>query len=134
MVNWVVAPPMPRASTSTAKKQNVLSLNKTRNPTRTSCRNESRIMRIYLWLCVNDPAVAQLNDAFAIGGVLFGMSHLRDCHALLIQSAEEFHDFLPLAGVQVAGRFIGQQKLWFGDNRARNAHQLLLAAGKLTRI
>ena len=37
-VNCVVAPPMPRPSTSTARKQNILSLNKTRSPTRTSWR------------------------------------------------------------------------------------------------
>src|SRR5215467_13356035 len=70
MVNWVVAPPIPRPRTSTARKQKILSLNKTRKPTRTSWRNESRIISFESWLLVYDPAVAQLDDTFAVGRVL----------------------------------------------------------------
>src|SRR6267378_3045546 len=43
-VNCVVTPQMPSPSTSTARKQNDLSLNKTRRPTRTSCQNELNII------------------------------------------------------------------------------------------
>src|SRR5215475_8682766 len=91
MVNWVVAPPMPRPSTSTARKQKILSLNKTRSPTRTSWRKESRIIMNFSCLFVNDPAIAQLNHAFAIRGILLGVRDLHDGHALLIQLAEELH-------------------------------------------
>src|SRR4029434_6292935 len=94
MVNWVVAPPMPRARTSTARKQKVLSLNKTRSPTRTSWRKESKIITNLLWLVVHDPAVAQLNDAFTVRCVFFGVSDLDDRHTLLVQFAEELHDLL----------------------------------------
>src|ERR1043166_2139726 len=125
---------MPSASTSTARKQKILSLNRTRRPTRTSWRNESKIITNFLLLFVNDPAIPKLNDAFAVGGVFLGVRDLHDCHALLIQLTEEFHNFFALAGMQVAGRFVGQQNLRFSDDRARNAYQLLLSAGELTRI
>src|SRR6266404_6212991 len=42
-VNCVVTPQMPSASTNTARKQNDFSLNRTRKPMRTSCRNDSII-------------------------------------------------------------------------------------------
>ena len=35
--------------------------------------------------------------------------------------------------IQVAGRFVGQEKVRFGDNGPGNGHALLLAAGKLAR-
>jgi hypothetical protein len=35
-----------------------------------------------IWL--DDPAVAQLYDPFAVRGVFFGMRHLHYCHSLLI--------------------------------------------------
>src|SRR5439155_26228558 len=76
----------------------------------------------------------ELNDAFAIRGILLGVRDLHDGHALLVQLAEQFHDLFALAGVQVSGWFISEQKLRLGDDRSRNADQLLLSAGKLTRI
>ena len=47
---------------------------------------------------------------------------------------EELHDFLGLAGMEVAGRFVGQDEFWFGDDCACDADQLLLAAGELARV
>src|SRR5205814_3143378 len=79
----------------------------------------------------HNPAIAELNDWFAVGGILLGVRDLHDRHALLVQLTEELHDLFALAGVQVSGRFIGEQKLRLGDDRSRNADQLLLAAGKL---
>src|SRR4029077_17327892 len=117
---------MPSPRTSTARKQKVLSLNKTRSPTRTSWKKESRIIANFFLLYVNDPAIPQLNDAFAVGGVFLGVRHLHDGHALFIQLAEELHDLFALAGVQVPSRFISKQKLWLGNDRARDAYQLLL--------
>src|SRR4029077_8508685 len=98
---------MPRARTSTARKQKVLSLNKTRSPTRTSWKKESRIIANFFLLFVNDPAIPQLNDAFAIGRVLLRVRDLHDGHALFVQLAEELHDFFTLAGVQIACGLIG---------------------------
>jgi hypothetical protein len=36
-----------------------------------------------------------------------------------------------LAGVQVAGGLVGQDQSWSDDQRARDAHELLLPAGEL---
>jgi hypothetical protein len=47
---------------------------------------------------------------------------------------KELHDFLRLAGVQVAGWFVGQDELRFGNDRARDADQLLLPPGELPRV
>src|SRR6266496_6099826 len=69
---------------------------------------------------LHDPAIAQLDDAFAVGGILLGVRDLHNCHSLLVQLTEELHDFLALTGVQVPCRFIGKQKLWLGDDRACN--------------
>ena len=41
------------------------------------------------------------------------------------------HDLDAGAAVEIAGRFVGQQHLRLVDERARNRHALLLAAGKL---
>ena len=85
-------------------------------------------------VAVDDPAVAQLDDAIAIGGVFLRMRDLHDGRPFGVQLLEQLHDFFGLAGVQVAGRLVGQDQFWLGDDRARDADQLLLAAGKLARI
>ena len=36
--------------------------------------------------------------------------------------------------MEVAGRFVGQDEFWFGDDGACDADQLLLAAGELARV
>src|SRR5438477_1502433 len=81
-----------------------------------------------------NPAVAQLNNAFAIGSVLLRMRDLDDGHAFIIKLAKQLHDFFALAGVQVSRGFIGEQKLRFSNDRTRNTNELLLSARKLRRI
>ena len=49
----------------------------------------------------------------------------------LFSFLNKLHDFFSLAGMQVSGWLIGQNQLRVGNHRARNSHQLLLAAGKL---
>ena len=61
-----------------------------------------------LWL-VDDPAVAQLDDAVAVGGVGFRMRDLDNGGAVGIQFLEELHDFLALTGVEIAGRLVGER-------------------------
>ena len=51
----------------------------------------------------------------------------------LVQRAEQLHDLPGLRGVQVAGRFVGQDHLRVGDDGARDADELLLAARQLIR-
>src|SRR6266487_4295301 len=43
----------------------------------------------------DNPAVAQLHDALAVGRVALRMRDLHDGHTLFIQLTEEFHDLLP---------------------------------------
>ena len=83
---------------------------------------------------VNNPAVAQLNDAFAVRGVFLRVRDLNDGHAFIVELAEQPHNLFALARMQIAGGFISEQKLWISDNRSRNAYELLLPARELTRI
>src|ERR1700731_3332596 len=82
----------------------------------------------------HDPAVAQLDDAVSITCVFFRMRHLDDGHAFIIQFLKEFHDLFALARVEIAGRFVGEKKVWIGDDGTRDADQLLLSARQLPRI
>src|SRR5438874_2853940 len=132
-VNWVVAAPIPRASTSTARNRKPLSFNKTRKPTRTSCPNASSIITLPLAVA-GHPTVTQLNDAVAVAGIFLRMGHLNDGRALGVQLLKKLHDLFTLARVQVAGRFVGENQFRAGDDRARHANELLLATGELTRI
>src|SRR5438094_2208102 len=120
---------MPRPRTSTARKQKVLSLNKTRSPTRTSWRKESKIITNFFLLFVNDPTIAQLNDAFPIRSVFVRVCDLHDGHAFVIELAKQLHDFLALTGVQISRRFISEQKLRFSDDCPGHTYDLLLSAG-----
>src|SRR5438067_553251 len=82
----------------------------------------------------HNPAVAQLNDALPVRRVFLRVRHLNDGHAFVIELAKQLHDFFALTGVQVSRGFISEQKLGLGNNRPRNTDELLLPAGKLTRI
>ena len=57
------------------------------------------------------------------------MSDHDDRGPLLIEVSQDAHDLLPVSGIQVARRLIGQQHVRLGDNGARNGDALLLAAG-----
>ena len=57
------------------------------------------------------------------------MSDHDDRGPLLIEVSQDSHDLLPVSGIQVARRLIGQQHVRLGDNGARNGDALLLAAG-----
>ena len=82
----------------------------------------------------HDPAVAQLDDAIAVGRVLIRVCDLNDGCAFAVQLLEQLHDFFALAGMEVPCWFIGQDHFRIGNDRARHADELLLAAGQLTRI
>ena len=62
-------------------------------------------------LFVNDPPVAQLNDAFPVRSVFVRVRDLHDGHAFIIELAKQLHDFFALTGVQVSRRLISEQKL-----------------------
>src|SRR6266446_9404340 len=83
------------------------------------------------FLLADHPAVLELNDAMTIRGVALRVRNLNDCRASVVESLEELHDLVALRGVQVAGRLVGEDELGILDDRARDANELLLAAGKL---
>src|SRR5207249_7351067 len=82
----------------------------------------------------HDPAVPKLNNAFPIRCVFLRVRDLNDGHAFVIELAKQLHDFFALTGVQVSRGFVSEQKLGLSNNRPRNTDELLLPAGKLTRI
>src|SRR5438067_12084579 len=81
-----------------------------------------------------DESVAQLDDPIPVGRIHIRVRDLNDRGALAIQRLEHLHDLLPLIGVQVARRLVGQDQFSIRDHRARNADELLLPARKLARI
>ncbi len=52
---------------------------------------------------------------------------------LPMQPRDQFKNQFSGAAVEIAGRLIGQQHLGLGNERPRQRHSLLLAAGKLAR-
>ena len=52
---------------------------------------------------------------------------------LPMQPRDQFKNQFPGAPVEIAGRLIGQQDLWLGDERPCQRQSLLLASGKFAR-
>lgn len=48
-----------------------------------------------------------------------------------LQLIKQTHDFFGGAGIQIAGRLVGDDQGWVGDDGAGNADALLLPAGEL---
>src|SRR5580704_956013 len=48
------------------------------------------------------------------------------------QFFDESHDFIGAFAVEVAGRFVAEQKGWIGDDGASDGYALFLSAGELT--
>ena len=62
------------------------------------------------------------------------MGHHEDRDAeVLVEAAEQFHHLAGGLGVEVAGRFVGEQRTGIGDDGAGDRDALLLAAGELGR-
>src|ERR1700690_942329 len=81
-----------------------------------------------------DPTVEELDDAIAVSRVGLGVGDLDDGGALVLQSLEEFHDLLALAGVEVAGGLVRQDEFGIRHQGPRYGDELLLAARELVRI
>ena len=89
------------------------------------CRNE---------LVFADPAVAEVQDAPGVAGDVRLVGDEDHGHALLaVEALEDGHDLFARAGVQRAGRLVGQDDGRVVDQRAGDGHALLLAAGELGR-
>jgi len=71
-----------------------------------------------------------MDDPGTVRRVLCRGRGLNDSSPLTIQTPEQLHNFLPLAGVQVPCGLVGQDQLRVGNNGAGNCYELLLAAGR----
>src|SRR5215467_3651348 len=79
----------------------------------------------------DDPAVFELDDSVAVGGVSLGVCNLDDGGAAFVEPLKELHDLFALSGVQVASGFVRENELRRHDDGAGDAYKLLLAAGEL---
>src|SRR6185437_5153931 len=87
-------------------------------------------MMVIVRLKIVDSSVQQIDDTRTVLGVLFRVGYLDDGHSFFVQLFEQLHDLFALAGIQVAGGFIGQQQPGFTDECAGDAYELLLSPGK----
>ena len=72
-----------------------------------------------------------LTDAARVIGVRRRVRDHDDGRAFLVELAQHPHHFFAVGGVEVAGRFVGQDQLGLGDQRAGDRDALLLAARQL---
>ena len=79
----------------------------------------------------HDLAIVHDDVALGVASNIEFVSDHDDRHPLVVQILEHAHDLDAGPAVQVAGRFVGQQKFWLIDQSARDGDALLLAAGKL---
>jgi len=67
----------------------------------------------------------------AIAGVMFGVGNHYDGGALFVEVCQELHYFVTVGGVEVTGRFIGEDELGVIDDGAGNCDTLLLTTREL---
>src|SRR5215813_3765126 len=79
---------------------------------------------------VQDPAILDAYDAACVPRYVFGVSNKDDGSALGVQFFEERQDLFAASAVESASGFVGENHRRVVDQRARNRHPLLLAAGK----
>src|SRR5438309_6052631 len=73
-------------------------------------------------------AVSQTNGAAGVTSDIGFMRDHNDRIAALIEILEQRHDFLTGFGIEIAGRLVGQNDGWLGDQRAGDGHPLPLTA------
>lgn len=76
-------------------------------------------------------SVQHANNAMAVAGVVFGVCNHDDRGSLLVKIGQQLHDFVTVGGIEVTGRFIGQDKLGVIDDGAGDGDALLLTTGEL---
>src|ERR1051325_2474600 len=102
--------------------------------TRRSPRQRSTRVSLSRTLVLDDPSIAQRDDAAPHRRVLLRVRHLHDSRALRIELREQLHDLTRLGRVQITRRLVGKEERRSRDNSARNTYELLLSARELSRI
>ena len=77
-------------------------------------------------------AVRQLDAAIGLPGDVRIVCDHQDRVSGIVQLAENFNDDSFVRFVEIACRLVGQNEFWLIDQRARDGHALLFAAGKLS--
>src|SRR5215471_7822814 len=85
----------------------------------------------YLGGITNNPAILQIDNAISVRGIYLRVRYLNDRGALLVQPAKQLHNFLRLAGVEVAGWLVCQDQLRVAGYGSRHSNELLLTAREL---
>jgi len=80
-----------------------------------------------------DQAVAQAHDTARVARNVFLVGDDDDGVALLVKLLEERHDLLAGAGVEIAGRLVGEDDGGIVDEGTRDGDALALAAGEFVR-
>ena len=81
-----------------------------------------------------DQTVAQMHRAPGVRGDVALVRDQNDGVAALIQIFEQRHDFFAGFGIEVAGRFVGQNDRRIVHQRARDRDALTLTAGQFVRL
>ena len=107
----------------------------TRGPARVHLAHHRRRDRGPIhWACIIDNApVAELHLAARIVGDIRFVRHQHNCQAARIQFLQNSNDLHAGMAIQVARWLICQEQGWRRDQRARDRHALLLAAGQFRR-
>src|SRR4051812_13105788 len=75
---------------------------------------------------LDDATVEQVHDPRRLLRVVGVVGHHADRRALLVQLLEELHDRIPILGVEIAGRLVGQEDQRVTRDRPRDRDALLL--------
>jgi hypothetical protein len=78
-------------------------------------------------------AVEEINDSVGIVGIVGRVRDHHDGSSLVIELFKKSHYFFSIGGVEVSGRFIGEDHGRLGYDRSGDGHALLLTSGKLLR-
>ena len=70
----------------------------------------------------------------ALGGVRIVRDHDDRLAVLAVERLQQVEDLVAGLAIEVAGRLVAEQQRRVGDDRARDADALLLAAGELPRV
>ena len=76
-------------------------------------------------------AIPDMDGMLCIFSDIRLMSNHDDSLAFLIELGKDIHNFITGLGIQIPGRFIGQDKRRISDNRTCDSDPLLLSSRKL---
>ena len=78
--------------------------------------------------------VKKTDAASCVPGIVIIVSHDADRRTLLVQFPKNTHHGVAAAGIEIAGRLVGEHDLWSTGNRPGYCNALLLASRELTRM